>query len=118
MELRKAIFSLKKTSINSMDSKEICERLFMYEDVLLVDAKLVMSGLLFILNFKPFFFGSKHAPNIDWKQSSRLMPGSLLIITNHSLDPVVYATVLEKPDNQDEYNRTGKLTITIKIIEG
>jgi hypothetical protein len=46
------------------------------------------------------------------------MPGSLLIITNHSLDPVVYATVLEKPDNQDEYNRTGKLTITIKIIEG
>jgi hypothetical protein len=50
-----------------MDSKEICERLFMYEDVLLVDAKLVMSGLLFILNFKPFFFGSKHVPNIDWK---------------------------------------------------
>jgi hypothetical protein len=95
-ELRKGIFSLKQTSFWAIDQHEVCTRLYIYEDVILKEASLTLSGMEFIISFIPFQ-GSNKQEIIQWDKSSRLMTGSLLIITNYDLSPMVYGTVHFKP---------------------
>ncbi len=83
-----------------MNPKEICTRMFIYEELFLEDALVGNKGIEFLISLKPFdFYNTKNKQNIlNLSKSSRLKSGSLLIITNSDLHPMVYATVIYKPE--------------------
>lgn len=118
-ELRLAIASLKKTGLDRIDPKEIFTRLYIYDDLILEDALVGTKGLEFSISLKPFNLNvSKKKNQMKLNKTSRLMTGSLLIITNYSLNTMVYATVTYKPEQQKTFEKTGLIRLAIKILDG
>jgi hypothetical protein len=75
-----------------MDTKKICPVINIYEDLRLEDAAVSLKGLEFRISLIPFAF-RKQKKSLNLNKSSRLMTGSLLIITNSIFNPMISATV-------------------------
>ncbi|CAK85699.1 unnamed protein product (macronuclear) [Paramecium tetraurelia] len=105
---RNVVARLKQNHFEEL-SYEVLQNAFLYYNVLIENITVTNRGLQFAVTMNAY---DARNNSINWVKTTRLMPGSLLLLSTIKLEFMLFGTVVEKP----KADRNGRVAILLILI--
>ncbi|CAD8184636.1 unnamed protein product [Paramecium pentaurelia] len=105
---RLVVAQLKKNGFEQI-GYDVLQSAFLYYNVLIENITVTNRGFQFIATMNAY---DPRNERINWQKSTRLMPGSLLLLSTTTLEYMLFGTVVEKPKSA----QNGRVSIAIILI--
>ncbi|CAD8088773.1 unnamed protein product [Paramecium sonneborni] len=105
---RIVVNNLKVSGFENIDY-QVLQNAFLYYNVLIENITVTNRGFQFIVTMNVY---EPKNVRTNWQKTTRLMPGSLLLLSTTSLEFMLFGTVVEKPKSE----QNGRVYISITII--